>query len=67
MDVLIVVKWMTDYSGHENLAPSIITTMINIPLNGAEINGQQFYGSKATNKGISILFFGNISFSHNLS
>lgn len=35
MDLLIIIKWLTDYSGHENRAPSIITTMINIPLNGA--------------------------------
>lgn len=39
MDALIIVKWLTDYSGKENLAPSIITTMINMALNGGKING----------------------------
>ena len=49
MDVLIVVKWLTDYTGKENLAPSVITTMINIPLNGAKIEGIPFIGSEKTN------------------
>lgn len=39
MDVLIIIKWLTNYSGHEHDAPSIITTMINIPLNGGKIDG----------------------------
>lgn len=39
MDLLIIIKWLTNYSGHENDAPSIITTMINIPLNGGRIPG----------------------------
>ena len=49
MDVLIIVKWFTDYSGHENLAPSIITTMINIPLNKGKIEGLPFIGNSSTN------------------
>ena len=39
MDLLIIIKWLTNYSGHEHDAPSIITTMINIPLNGGKIDG----------------------------
>ena len=29
MVLLIIVKWLTDYQGRENDAPSIITTFIN--------------------------------------
>lgn len=39
MDMLIIIKWLTNYAGKEGKAPSIITTMINIPLRGAEIEG----------------------------
>lgn len=39
MDILIIIKWLTNYGGHEHDAPSIITTMINIPLNGGKIDG----------------------------
>ena len=52
---------MTDYSGREHNAPSVITTMINIPLNGAQIDGIPFIGSAGLNKFISILFFGIFS------
>jgi V-type H+-transporting ATPase subunit a len=34
MDMLIIVKWLTDYSGREHEAPSVITTMIEMALNG---------------------------------
>jgi hypothetical protein len=34
MDLLIIVKWCTDYSGREHEAPSVITTMIEMALNG---------------------------------
>ena len=33
MDTLIVAKWLTDYSGRESQAPSIVSTMINMFLN----------------------------------
>jgi V-type H+-transporting ATPase subunit a len=58
MDALIIIKWLTDYSGREHDAPSIITTMINIALNGGRIEGIPFIGSQSTNRAISILFFG---------
>ena len=38
MDVLIVRKWLTDYTGKEGDAPSIITFMINMFLRSGEIN-----------------------------
>jgi len=49
MDMMIVIKWLTDYSGKEGQAPSIITTMINMGLNGGKINGQPLIGSMALN------------------
>ena len=42
MDVLIVVKWLTNYTGHTDQAPSIITTMVGMFLGGGEIKGQPF-------------------------
>mmetsp|Transcript_8206 Transcript_8206/g.6119 ORF Transcript_8206/g.6119 Transcript_8206/m.6119 type:complete len:116 (-) Transcript_8206:454-801(-) len=57
MDVLIIIKWLTNYSGHEYLAPSIISTMINIPLASGYIKGKPFIGSAGLNQAISMLFF----------
>lgn len=45
MDILIIIKWLTDYSGREGEAPSIISIMINIPLNGAYIEGDPLIGN----------------------
>lgn len=49
MDFLIIQKWLTDYSGREIDAPSIITTMISMFLGGGEgvapvIRHQKFWG-----------------------
>lgn len=57
MDLLIVIKWLTDYSGDESNAPSIITTMIDIALNGAKITGRPFIVSDTLNSFISIVLF----------
>ena len=38
MDLLIFVKWLTDYTGKENRAPSVISTMINMALNGGKVD-----------------------------
>ena len=32
MCIMIIFKWLENWEGKENLAPSIITIMINIPL-----------------------------------
>merc|ERR1712216_964522 len=46
MDVLILIKWHTDYTGIESKAPSIITTMVNMFLGGPLPEGMQplFWG-----------------------
>jgi V-type H+-transporting ATPase subunit a len=45
MDLLIVLKWLTDYTGRENVAPSIIVQMINMFLNGGIIDGSPLIGT----------------------
>ena len=42
MDFLIVVKWLTNYTGKTEQAPSIINTMVAMFLGGGEIKGQPF-------------------------
>lgn len=54
MNLLIIIKWLTNYAGVESTAPSIINTMINIPLKKAQINGAPFIGSADTNQTLSL-------------
>jgi len=49
MNLLIIIKWLTDYEMHENDAPSIITTLINMPLKGGLIQGSPFIGEGTFN------------------
>lgn len=46
MDLLIILKWTTDFSGIENQAPSIIQSMIGMFLNGGALppGTLQLYG-----------------------
>jgi V-type H+-transporting ATPase subunit a len=46
MDVLIVLKWTTDWKGRENDAPSIISQVINNLLKGGELVGAPLYGAE---------------------
>ena len=39
MDALIVIKWLTNYNGKTDKAPSIINTMVAMFLGGGEIKG----------------------------
>jgi hypothetical protein len=34
MDLLIIAKWCTDWKGREHEAPSVISSMIEMALNG---------------------------------
>lgn len=43
MDLMIVIKWNTNYKGIENKAPSIITTMVGLFLEGGKVEGQQLF------------------------
>jgi V-type H+-transporting ATPase subunit a len=55
MNLLIILKWLTNYTGQESNAPSIINTMINIPLKGGFINGSPFIGDLAFNQKLSVV------------
>lgn len=50
MDVMIILKWLTDFSGKESRAPSIVTSMIDVFLNGGGIPPEldALVGSKET-------------------
>jgi len=37
MDVMIIIKWCTNYFGQEHLAPSIITTMVGMFLEHGKV------------------------------
>ena len=58
MNLLIIIKWLTNFAGNEHNAPSIINTMINIPLKSGTILGQPFIGDAATNQKVSLLLLG---------
>ena len=58
MDMMIIAKWTTDFTGREHLAPSIISNMIDMALNGGAIapGTVSIIGSASTQQGISIFF-----------
>ena len=43
MDILILLKWNTNYTGRTDRAPSIIVTIVNFFLNGGEVKGDEFF------------------------
>jgi len=43
MDVLILFKWNTDYTGRTDRAPSVIVTIVNFFLNGGAVKGDEFF------------------------
>jgi len=47
MDVLIVLKWLTDWGLWSSAAPSIITTLIDMPLKLGQVE-LQMYNSQPT-------------------
>lgn len=51
MDVLIILKWLTNYQGRESEAPSIISMMINMGLSGGKMTPGQspLIGSEQVN------------------
>jgi len=54
MDVLIIVKWCTDWTGREGDAPSIITQMINNILHLGMIDGTALIVSDTFQKYLSL-------------
>jgi len=41
MDAMIVAKWLTDFTGREYQAPSVISSMIGMALNGGSLEKGQ--------------------------
>lgn len=47
MDLLIILKWTTDWTGHEKNAPSIVANMIGMTLGGGKVVGDPILSSKS--------------------
>jgi V-type H+-transporting ATPase subunit a len=47
MDILIIVKWLTDWGLYSPVAPSVITTLIDLPLRFGKMQLQMFEGQAA--------------------
>eukprot|EP00826_Nyctotherus_ovalis_P045669 TRINITY_DN5077_c0_g1_i4.p1 TRINITY_DN5077_c0_g1~~TRINITY_DN5077_c0_g1_i4.p1 ORF type:complete len:436 (+),score=116.99 TRINITY_DN5077_c0_g1_i4:763-2070(+) len=58
MNLMIVIKWLTDWEGNEQEAPSIITLLIGIPLNGSDPGPMPLYGSGTLQKYVGRLILG---------
>jgi hypothetical protein len=43
MDVMIVKKWLTDYTDKENDAPSLISTMVGMFLEQGKVTGRPLF------------------------
>lgn len=50
MDLMIFVKWLTDFTHRENAAPSVIASMINMFLNGGVVEDDidPLFGTRGT-------------------
>ena len=45
MDLMIILKWLTNYQGYEHSAPGIIAIMVDMFIGGGKVQGKQlFYG-----------------------
>ena len=55
MDLMIIIKWLTDYSGEEGAAPSIIQLMIGMFLNGGALpeGTKPLFGAPKTQQTVS--------------
>ena len=58
MDWMIIAKWITDFTGREHEAPPIISTMIDMFLNGGVVpeGNSSIIGSASTQQGLSVFF-----------
>lgn len=57
MDLMIIVKWLTDFTGRENEAPSIISNMIAMALSGGAVTPgtASLIGSPSTQQTLSVV------------
>jgi len=58
MDMMIIAKWLTDFTGKESTAPSIISNMISMALGGGAIEPGTIavVGTGNTQQALSIFF-----------
>jgi V-type H+-transporting ATPase subunit a len=58
MDVMIIAKWCTDWTGKEHTAPPVVSNMIDMALNGGAVPPQYapLIGSAGFQQGLSIFF-----------
>lgn len=47
MCLMIIIKWLTDWSGREGSAPSIITLLMKIFLDKGSVDGKPLWGEAA--------------------
>jgi V-type H+-transporting ATPase subunit a len=56
MDLMIIIKWCTNYFGQESVSPSIITIMVDLFLSGGKVAGLSlFTGQRYFNNFITLL------------
>jgi V-type H+-transporting ATPase subunit a len=60
MDLLIIIKWLTNYDFEGAEPPSVITIMIDMPLNGGKVKGDALIISDGWNQALNNLLLGNI-------
>ena len=56
MDFLIIAKWCTDWTGREHESPSVITSMIEMALNGGASSPGYVPILGSAQQGLSIFF-----------
>lgn len=53
MDLMIILKWLTNWEGRESVAPSIISQMIAVALKGGEVQGSSLIGDNHFQESLS--------------
>ncbi len=54
MDFIIIKKWLTDYTGRLHMAPSIINTMINMPLRFGGTDGMPLWSDPTVQENLQL-------------
>jgi V-type H+-transporting ATPase subunit a len=62
MDVMIVTKWFTDYSGKEYDAPSLISLMVGMFIEKGKVTGRPLFIGQKIISNILICKFGFTNF-----
>ena len=57
MNVIIFIKWNTDYSADTSQAPSIITILMNLALKNGSVDGKPVWGTIANEERANRYFF----------